>query len=1007
MSDQLTGDGPSCYVAIGASAGGLEALQEFFQAMPCNTGAAFIVIQHLSPDFKSMMAELLGRKTQMKIFDATDGTKVEPNTVYLNPPRKNMLIAEGRLILVDRMPDSGPAFTIDIFYRSIAEDQHHRAIAIILSGTGSDGSRGIAAVKEVGGLVMVQEPATAKFDGMPYSAIKTGMADVVAAPTDMPAKLIAYINHPLISGFDTAQVTKVESDDAALAEVFLMLKACSTIDFSQYKTSTVARRIERRIGINQLENLTDYHALLKRRPQELNTLAKDMLIGVTRFFRDTEVFDTLEKSVIPAVLSSTPVNEPLRIWVAGCSSGEEAYSIAILFDEVVRQRGEARNIKIFATDVDPDAIAEASAGQFSMNIAEDITEARLSRYFSRDGDLFAIVPNIRQTVIFATHNLIKDPPFSNINLALCRNVLIYFQPEAQRRVLSMLHFSLQKSGYLCLGGSESLGDLQNYFEIVNERNRIFQKTSSQKFIPGTIASIQRGQVPSGPPSVDQLLRSYQVNQKPAQNNLVVDELISDYVPPCIVLNENHEILHVYGDVSQFTRKIKSGRFSSNIEDIIAEPLSIALSTALHRAQELNQTVQYDGVELNLTNNDCLQVNLRVKNIKGQGTSGNFFVVIFEKGEPAEKTANTDKENTITYNAFDQSQQRIKDLESQLQKKQEHLQVTVEELETTNEELQSSNEELMAANEELQSTNEELQSVNEELFTVNSEYQLKFEEMTQLNADLDNIMKATNIGIIFLDDAMMIRNFTPAASQEINLMPSDLGRPFHHIAHNLMYDTILKDIAEVIEKAHTLEREVHTKQWKSLIVRLSPYYDARHVPHGCVISITDITETKMLQTQLSDSYKELRATVNTALLAHSEKWRILLVDDDEVDRMRVKKMLRDSRDSNCEVVEAEDAARAKHLLSSEAFDVCFIDYWLGDETAFELIKSLSDSLALPPFIMLSGVIDSSMHDLALKLGIYDSLEKSVLTSALVERCIRYTMRNKQTELYLAQMRDSLA
>ena len=993
---------PEYYVAVGASAGGLEALQEFFQHMPNNSGLAFIVIQHLSPDFKSVMAELLSRTTPMKIFNATDGAVVQADTVYLIPPRKNMMIAEGKLLLVDQIPEQGVNFPIDIFFRSLAKDQHHRSISVVLSGTGSDGSRGIQAIKEVGGLVMVQEPTSAKFDGMPYNAVKTGLADVVTEAQEMANKLIQYVNHPLISGKGQSLIRHVEDSESAFKEIFNLLKQRSDIDFTQYKTTTVARRIERRIGINGLNNLQDYHALLFNKPQEIQILAKDMLIGVTRFFRDSEFFEQLEKNVIPNILAESRNEDPIRVWVAGCSTGEEAYSVAILFDEALGNLGEPRSVKIFATDVDPDAIAEASSGQFSVNVRDDLKPERVKKYFIQSEDHVTVIPSIRQMVVFANHNLIKDPPFSNIQLALCRNVLIYFQPEAQRRVLSMLHFSLQKHGYLFLGASESLNDFQSHFEVVYERGRIFRKIvniriSNTPIPPARPHSGRNNSIPT----VEQLLRSYQSGQKGIHNSQVVDSLIEDYVPPCIVLSEDLDVLHVYGDVTPYTRKLKSGRFSANIKDFISEELSVAVSTAVHRALSQEENVQYDNIRVHHSSSESpMFVNLRIRYLKPSRINSCAIVLLFESKEGGHTKLS---EEAISYDANEQSQQRIFDLESQLQKNQEHLQVTVEELETTNEELQSSNEELLAANEELQSTNEELQSVNEELYTVNSEYQEKIAELTQVNTDLDNIMKSANIGIVFLDEAMLIRSFNPAVTQEINLLNTDIGRPFHHIAHNLIYESLLNDIAAVNDQATSIEREVKSKSSRFFVIKITPYYTEHRAPQGCVITLTDVTQSRELQNKLEETYQELRSTIDAAFLTPQSPIKVLIVDDDATDREQIRRAITPLNGTNVcyDIHDASSVASAVKQLGHQLYDVCLIDYNLKEKNAFDLIESLPHSSHRPAFIMLSGMLDRNLQEKAIHLGVYDAISKDVITHDLLERCIRYSMRQKQTETYLSR------
>lgn len=988
---------PSHYIAIGASAGGFEALQDFFQHMPSSSGATFIVIQHLSPDFKSIMAELLNRTSNMEALNAIDGVSIEPNKIYLIPPRKNMMIAEGRLILSDQMRERGPSFPIDIFFRSVAQDQHHKAIGIILSGTGSDGSRGLHAIKEVGGLVVVQEPASAKFDGMPYNAVKTGLADLVLTPADMPSKLVNYITHPLISGEDDSLLQSVKDNDSALKQIFDIINQNSENDFTQYKSSTVARRIERRMGIHQLTNLQEYHALLIKSTHEVQTLSKDLLIGVTRFFRDDEAFNELEKNVIPSLLEDTPKEEPLRIWVGGCSTGEEAYSIAILFEEALRRTSEARTVKIFATDVDPDAIAEAGAGRFPLNLQDDISDERLNNYFTKENESYTVSPMIRQMIVFAVHNLIKDPPFSNIHLATCRNVLIYFQTKAQKRVLSMLHFSLLHNGYLFLGGSESLGDIQTHFEVIHERGRVFRKVMNARISSESSMPNRRLAQDGLSPSVESLMRGYQGSSRTNSYATIMEKIIGDYIPPCALLDDEMNILHVYGDIGEFTEKIKPGRFSAKITNLVTGDLSVALSTALHRAVTQESDIQYNDVHLKTDDNVVTRINLKVRYVKNIGVSNVNLLVLFEN---TQVTYDREESKTVVFDASEQTQQRIDDLESELQKSQEHLQVTVEELETTNEELQASNEELLAANEELQSTNEELQSVNEELYTVNNEYQEKISELTQANTDLDNIMKSTDIGIVFLDDDMLIRSFTPASTQQINLLDSDIGRPFHHMAHNLKYPNLLDDISKVIETEKTEEKEIQTKNNSVVVVKIYPYYNEIHESHGCVLAITNISHLKALEGKLSSSYQELRSTIGTSLISEHKKLSVLIVDDDDIDRESLSRRLDDISSIEFDVTEAKNYSEALKTLSENYYDICLLDYSLGGETAFELLSELPKQNSIP-FILLSGHIDDVMQEKALRLGIYDSIDKEVLTSPLLERCIHYTMRHKKTEEYLSQ------
>jgi two-component system CheB/CheR fusion protein len=985
---------PSHYVAIGASAGGFEALQEFFQHLPVNTGAAYIIIQHLSPDFKSIMAELLNRTANIEALNAVDGVEVEADKIYLIPPRKNMMIAEGRLILSDQMPERGPNFPIDIFFRSLAEDRQHRSIAIILSGTGSDGSRGLQAIKEVGGLVMVQDPNDAKFDGMPYNAVKTGLADIVVNTRKMPVSLLDYMTHPLIAGREQSLIETVENSDQALTQIFELLNKRSENDFTQYKTSTVARRIERRISINQLTNIKDYHSLLLTNPHELSVLAKDLLIGVTRFFRDTDAFEKLEHEVIPEILANAADDESIRIWVAGCSTGEEAYSMAILFDEAIRRTGKGRSVKIFATDVDPDAIAEASNGRYPLNLEEDISPERLSTYFSMDGDNYVIKPSMRQMIVFAVHNLIKDPPFSNIHLATCRNVLIYFQPAAQHRVLSMLHFSLLHKGFLFLGASESLGEIQSHFETQDERAKVFRKTVNTRMPAETNLPNAPSKSPS-PGTIEKLMQGYQSNQRASSYAGIMERVLGDYMPPCMLLDINTDILHVYGDINPYTSKIKAGRFSSKITDVVAEDLSIALSTALHRARQEEKDIQYVDVQLGQDDGSRLSITLTVRYL-GHAASGNVnLLVLFES--PLKREA-LPSEQTLLYDEGEQRQQRIRDLEQELQKNREHLQVTIEELETTNEELQASNEELLAANEELQSTNEELQSVNEELYSVNSEYQEKIQELSQAYNDVENIMRSTEIGIVLLDQDMMIRSFTSATAEHINVLKSDTGRPFHHISHNLEYPNLLDDIARVLENGRPREYEAVSKNGDILVVKIKPYHDNQDQRDGCLLTLTDITQIRLLESRLYESHQHLLATMGTGLQENAKDITVLVVDNEKIDRDRIAQLLEQIEGISYEVAEVATGDDAITALTNKQYDICLLDYRLNGTDAFEIIARLPDA-ARTPIVLLSGHISQAVQAQAIELGIYDCIDKDLLTPALLERCIRYTLRHKQSEAFL--------
>ena len=991
---------PSHYIGIGASAGGLEALQEFFAYLSCETGAAFIIVQHLSPDFKSMMPELLSKHTKMPIYQVSDGMSLEGNSIYLMPARKNMLIGEGKLLLSDEMPHTQMRAPIDIFLRSLAEDQQHKAIGIVLSGTGSDGTRGIKSMKEAGGLVIVQEPSSAKFDGMPMSAYNTGLADMLLSPKDMGANLSRFIEHSLISSGDSPLKYSIGDNDDTLIEVFQLLKRQSSINFSQYKASTVARRIERRMGINQLTTLESYLRLLIESPREVQILSKELLIGVTRFFRDDESFLKLINDVTPKIVSKAQsTGNVIRLWVAGCSTGEEAYSLAMLFDEENRAKKLDCTLKIFATDVDEDAISVAGNGIYPLDIRQEISSDRLAEYFIEKDDHYRVSQKLRQMVIFASHNMIDDPPFSNIDLISCRNVLIYFQHAAQKKVLSSLYFALKRDGYLFLGGSESLGDLKSHFEIVDDRARIFLKVSNMRIPVGNTPPARDASPSMTMAPVNTLLKPSRLG---VRNHLegVLERLIREYAPDCIVLNDTFEAVHVYGDVSPYTKGISAGKISNNIKDLIVDDLSVAISTALYRSEKNSEDVFYKDVMLSLPSDQQAVIDLSVFYVKSGDTalSPHHYVVQFIAHDDSH--GRRIPPSKISFDSSEQSRQRIRDLEQELIKKQEHLQVTIEELETTNEELQSTNEELMSANEELQSTNEELQSVNEELYTVNSEYQEKIGQLTEVNDDLDSVINATNIGILFLDEQLTIRKFTPSTSRYINLRMADMGRPFHHISHELIYDDLLADIATVSSTGEPIERDIFSQQDHALLIRIMPYRKLHDLQeNGVLITITNISRQRFIESALKKAQEQLRSSLldrseyRHRHVTQREAIDVLLLDDDEVDLQNVQRLLASITDREFDVDSFSEIDTAVIAATRKRYDICLVDYQLIGGTA----KNFRDKIRVldvdTPIIILSGYSDVGLDEEFLSSEIFDFLNKDELSGHLLVRSIDYLMEKK--------------
>lgn len=826
-------------VALGASAGGLEALEKFFDHMPADSGLAFVVVQHLSPDFKSLMNELLARHTKLAIHRVTDGIKIEPNSIYLIPPKKEMIVSDGRLLLTDKDPSQGLSLPIDTFLRSLAHEYGRYAIAVILSGTGSDGSRGVLAVHEAGGFVIVQDEASANFDGMPRSAMDTGVVDAVLPPREIASAILDYVHGGVTDSTRDDEGGSIAPD--GVQQIFSALHAAYGIDFSYYKPNTVARRVERRLQLSQTPDLEGYIARLRSDPDELNSLYKDLLIGVTRFFRDEEAYQRLELDVIPQLLNRLNGDDELRLWVCGCATGEEAYSIAILIHEALSARRRPIHAKIFATDVHAASLEHASTGIYSEPSLTGISTERLKRYFNKHAAGYQVVPELRKLIVFAPHNVVKDAPFTKLDLISCRNMLIYLQPHAQKKALSLFHFALKTSGFLWLGPSESPGDLSDEFDAIDRHWKIFRKRRDVR-LPADFRlpmspGLGRWRASAGvPAAVDsralpdiQLLRAY-------------DVLLDEYVPPSLMVNERRELVHSFAGAGKFL-SVRDGRPSSDILDLVEPDLKLALAGALQRAAKEKKPIVYGSVSLRSLPADE-QLRLAVKPVTIQSTGENYFLVSFES--QAKKPAPQLTETRIDFDSA--SRDRLADVEEELQYTKENLQATIEEMETTNEELQATNEELVASNEELQSTNEELHSVNEELYTVNAEHQRKITELTELTDDMDNLLRSTEIGTIFLDRALRIRKFTPQIFHAFHILPQDVGRNIDTFSHNILHEHLLEEVQRVAKTEKPFEKDVQDRHGRWFLLRIMPYRSKGHAD-GVVITLVDIASVKKTEADL--------------------------------------------------------------------------------------------------------------------------------------------------------------
>lgn len=849
---------PAMYVAIGASAGGLEAIESFFSGMVPDSGLAFIVIQHLSPDYKSLMVEILSKKTAMHVLRAEDGMWVEANAVYLIPPKKNLTIFHGRLFLNDQAHVKGMInLPIDVFLHSLAEDQGEKAVAVILSGSGSDGMRGVRTIKEYGGMVMVQKEDTARFDSMPRAALSTGLADFILPPDEMPERLLAYVKHPYVSKAERMEGDINDAD--ALPRIFAILRDRFKVDFTHYKPSTVLRRIERRLSINRVEGMREYLNYMQNYPGEAAILFRELLIGVTRFFRDREVFEALYGKWMHEILGRKDSRET-RFWVAGCSTGEEAYTLAILAKEAMQRANISRDVKIFATDIDREAIQFAANGIYPESIAADVPPELLAKYFFRQKDSFQITRSIREMVVFAQHNLIKDPPFTRIDLVSCRNLLIYLQPVLQRKVLEFFNFSLSPSGILLLGTSESTGDMGPYFETLDLKNKLFRSVGRSKGLVGDMLLET---------DIRQLENGRRMGRKTFQNNdeRILDRLLEglqEEIPLSIVVNESLEVLHVIGETEGFFR-LPSGRLTTDITKMAVKELAIPLSTGIQKVFRTGEPLRFSNIRM-WRGESCRTLNLRIRPLPMKKGQESLVLVMLEEARPVEAEASAPA--LQTYDLSREAEQRISDLEQELQFSRENLQATVEELETSNEELQATNEELLASNEELQSTNEELQSTNEELYSVNSEYQSKIMELSELHNDVDNLLSASQIGQLLLDENLEIRRFSEKVTEIFSILNTDLGRPLSHIAHHLEGVDPIGEIGEVQKSGLMRELEVKTRSGRWFLMRVVPYLVGPEVFSGMLISFVDIS-------RIMDAEKELRETVDllkrTQELARIGSW----------------------------------------------------------------------------------------------------------------------------------------
>ncbi len=840
-------------VGIGFSAGGVEPLTKFFDHTP-HDSASYIIVQHLPPDFKSRMAELLAKHSKLKILEITNNMQVLSNCVYLMPERKNITMKNGRLFLSETQRVQ-PNTAIDIFLDSLAADAASKSIAIILSGTGTDGTKGVAAIKKAGGLVIAQNPETALYDGMPNSVIDSGNANLILPPEEMPEAIMNYASQVVLLNKYTNNTNG--EDEASLSQILDTIKNHTPLDFTNYKKPTILRRITRRMVQNNASSLKQYANQLLTDIKEIDILSKEFLISVTQFFRDTGAFEVIESTVLPDIIENKLTIDQLKIWVVGCATGEEAYSLAILIRELLTAQKKDIEVKIFATDVDKDAIAYASKGRYPAVIAKDVSAERLTHYFTKDGDFYKVKDELRKMVIFATHDIIKQPPYAKIDLISCRNLLIYLNPILQKKVLSTLHFCLNLNGYLFLGPSESIGQLGRFFSEEDKKWKIYKNTEIARTI-GNVSYLSAGidtnlhfikQVPSKP-----AYNPAETILFPAITNAIIEETTYE---AGVYIDSQFTIIQPWGKYESY---LLPKRFNFNLIELLPEPLAVAVGTTVNKSLSENKNVFVKQINYG-EQQAPRSVNILVKPVLLAESANKNAIVLFSENHPKEAI---EVENE-SFDIEGHTRQYIADLEKKLHKTKLELEAADEIIQSYNDHAQAYNEELVSSNEEMQSTNEELQSINEELQTVNNEHQSKIKELADLNDDLSNYFKSSLNGQIFVDRNLIIKRYTPAIVKQINLIEDDIGRSLTNISTNVRFDGMIDDIAKVISEAVVCEREVQVKDgnWYQMIIK--PYVRQQdNRIDGAVITFNDVTALKKAQEELIASNAEVLLQKNIEL-----------------------------------------------------------------------------------------------------------------------------------------------
>jgi two-component system CheB/CheR fusion protein len=819
---------------------------------------AFVLVSHLDPGHASMLSEILQRTTTMPVLEVQDQTKIQPNHVYTIPPNKDLGIFHGTLTLSAPEQARGLRLPIDSFFRSLAEDQGERAICVILSGSGSDGTLGLRAIHGAGGASFVQEPTTAKYDGMPTSAVQSGLATYVLPVDTITKQLVTYVKTIADTGAPPAP--PVPAALSAMKSIMMLLRTKTGNDFSQYKQSTIHRRIERRMGVHSLTNIDAYARYLKENPAEVQILFKELLINVTSFFRDPEAFASLSKEALPRLFENKPENYIFRVWVPGCASGEEAYSLAILFREYMDEIKQDFKLQIYATDIDDDAIATARSGTYPSNISIDVSPERLRRYFVKEETGFRIKKEIREVVVFAIQNVIKDPPFTRMDLISCRNLLIYLDTGLQDRVIPAFHYALRPGGILFLSPSEGIGNFTSLFATVDKKWKIYTtkfSLASARTLMTPYSSWTGAKPETGP--VGPLGKKEKLNFA----ELIRRELLQAYAPPSVITEDNGDIVYVHGDTGKYLQPAQ-GQASLNVIDMAREGLPLELRSAIQTVTTKKTQIILKDLPVR-TNGGIHGVDLTVRPLSDPGSTKELLLISFQDTHPG----SVQRRTRVKHGAGTGAVQRVEQLEQDLAYTKENLQAIIEEMQATNEEFTSTNEELQSTNEELQSTNEELetskeelQSVNEEIVTVNSELQAKIEQLTSTQNDMKNLLENVNVGTIFLDDRLAIKRFTHGATKVFRFAPSDLGRPFADIRSLIPDEDLVSDAQAVLESLIPREKQVRTTSNEWYHVRIMPYRTYENRIDGVVLTFSDITALKTVETEARSARDYAQSIIDT-------------------------------------------------------------------------------------------------------------------------------------------------